>query len=337
MKKQINIFYSWQSDLDRETNQKAIRVQIKKSIGILEEQYDDYNLNLDEATERVAGSPEIPLTILNKINNSDIFVCDLTTVNGDTNDIRKMPNPNVIFELGYATSILGWERIIMLFNGNYGNFKEELPFDLEKRRVVSYNISDKDDNNGKGNLRDSIKNNLEMIILNNPGKVSEKNKSSDKIDPRKKDVQKLSEILSSIHIPTFDSFLHYLPNRILHKIFFFLYDFEAVFYSTSYHIYDQELNEKIEVFFTLWQKTLQHSNLFSPDESGNYILYIPFDIFKNKEDEEEFILLTKESILLREKFVDFLKYVRGTFLEIDVDELSEMAGDKYSKSIANKK
>jgi len=32
----------------------------------------------------------------------------------------------------------------------FGDFKIELPFDLEKRRVTAFTINDKADNNGKG-------------------------------------------------------------------------------------------------------------------------------------------------------------------------------------------
>jgi hypothetical protein len=43
----------------------------------------------------------------------------------------------VLFELGYASAILGWERIIMVQNTAYGEI-EDLPFDLRGRRVLQY-------------------------------------------------------------------------------------------------------------------------------------------------------------------------------------------------------
>jgi len=82
----------------------------------VENQIDDVIFKLDEATRNVPGSPNIPMTIFDKIIKSDIFICDLTTINTNATDIqRKTPNPNVLIELGFAISQLGWHRIIMLF------------------------------------------------------------------------------------------------------------------------------------------------------------------------------------------------------------------------------
>lgn len=335
MKKEINIFYSWQSDLDRETNQKAIRIVLKKVATNLEENFDEFVVTVDEATREVEGSPEIPTTILNKINNCDIFVCDLTTVNNDTNDKRKMPNPNVTFELGYAVSILGWDRIIMLFNKNYGDFETELPFDLEKRRIVSFKVSDKEDSSGKGGLRTDLKNNIELIIKNDPEKKS--NLNDKKVDIRKKDVENLSNLLATIHINTFDIYLHYLPNRIIDKIYFFFEGFQEIFYSGSFHIYEKELYEKLSDFFVLWNNTLGHSNLYKSNGNGNFILNLQYDVFERKQDQEDLSILVNEVIQLKESFKDLIKFVRHNYLEVDVDELSKIALENYNEYHKDKK
>ncbi len=46
---------------------------------------------------------------------------------------KAMPNPNVLLELGYAAAKLGWDRLVLVMNTNYGH-PEELPFDLRNRR-----------------------------------------------------------------------------------------------------------------------------------------------------------------------------------------------------------
>lgn len=40
-------------------------------------------------------------------------------------------------ELGYAVHKLGWERVICLFNSDYGKISD-LPFDLRNRRIITY-------------------------------------------------------------------------------------------------------------------------------------------------------------------------------------------------------
>ena len=118
--------------------------------------------------------------------------------------------------------------------------------------------------------------------------------------------------------------MNYLPNKIIDKIFFFLYGVQEIVGSALFHIYDKKLETKIINFVELWEKTLRHSNLFRPDGSGNYSLHIPYDVFERKSDEDEFNLLVNESLQLREVFNDLIKFVRTEYLEIDIDELSKI-------------
>lgn len=164
------VFYSWQSDLPRETNRRSIENCIDEAIIKIKQEDDTIKINLDEAIRNESGSPHIPSTIFRKISECDIFVCDVTTINNSESCERKTPNPNVLIELGYAISVLGWERIIMVFNKKFGNFETELPFDLEKRRVTSFAINDKNDSNGKGNLTAVLQEAIKAILEKNPPK-----------------------------------------------------------------------------------------------------------------------------------------------------------------------
>ena len=40
----------------------------------------DINITLDESIKKVQGSPDIINTILYKIKNSDIFICDISSI-----------------------------------------------------------------------------------------------------------------------------------------------------------------------------------------------------------------------------------------------------------------
>lgn len=48
-------------------------------------------------------------------------------INGDYAGC-KTPNPNVMIELGYAIKSLGWDRIILLYDKDFGEI-EEIPFE----------------------------------------------------------------------------------------------------------------------------------------------------------------------------------------------------------------
>ena len=84
----------------------------------------------------MSGAPEISTTILRKIEDCSIFVADVTPV-GSLIDGRATPNPNVLFELGYAWHRLGESRVILVLNEAFGS-PMDLPFDLLKRSLVLY-------------------------------------------------------------------------------------------------------------------------------------------------------------------------------------------------------
>jgi hypothetical protein len=134
---QRTVFYSWQSDLPNGTNRSFIESCLNKAIKELKSAQPRLDPCLDRDTANVPGSPDIAATILDKIDNCQVFVCDTSIVQGGQ---RSMPNPNVLFELGYAVKRLGWDRVICIANEHFGAV-ERLPFDVRQRRVKCYTLS----------------------------------------------------------------------------------------------------------------------------------------------------------------------------------------------------
>ncbi|MBK7969369.1 MAG: hypothetical protein IPK08_10740 [Bacteroidetes bacterium] len=158
----MTIFFSWQSDLNFKNNKNFIEGCIKTAIN--EFNKDNkllVNFTLDKDTSGEPGNPEIINTILNKIDNSRMFICDLSIINSDYHG-RKAPNPNVIFELGYAIKSLGWEKIVCIVNQEFG-LAEDLPFDIKQRRIIGYNLSIKDKQIEKKKIVVTIKTNLTIL------------------------------------------------------------------------------------------------------------------------------------------------------------------------------
>jgi hypothetical protein len=134
------IFYSWQSDLPRSRNQDFIDECINEAIAKFSGGLGvEVVPSIDRDTQGEPGSPAIADTILAKIDNCDMFVCDVSIINNDENPKRPTPNPNVLLELGWAAKRLGWKRITSVFNLAYGKI-QDLPFDLKQRRVVDYSL-----------------------------------------------------------------------------------------------------------------------------------------------------------------------------------------------------
>ena len=100
-------------------------------------------LRVDEGTSGVPGWPEITSTILQKIEQCEVFLADITPINGPESPFRLTPNPNVLFELGYALATgLGRIRIICVVNAAYlpGGDPKELPFDVRASRPVRFSL-----------------------------------------------------------------------------------------------------------------------------------------------------------------------------------------------------
>ena len=95
-------------------------------------------------------------SIYKKIEKSKIFIADISIINSESTG-RKTPNPNVLIELGYAARSLGWEKIICIYNIDYGLI-DDLPFDLKQRRPLTYSLRNKS--------KAEVRNEISKIISN---------------------------------------------------------------------------------------------------------------------------------------------------------------------------
>jgi hypothetical protein len=133
----FTIFYSWQSDSEAKYNRYFIERCINQAITNIKSS-DDIKIDpvLDRDTLNQPGSIPIVDTILKKIDSCGIFLSDVTIINPLSSE-RKMANPNVLMELGYATAKLGHTRVINVMNTVYGDPQENsqiLPFDIRHLR-----------------------------------------------------------------------------------------------------------------------------------------------------------------------------------------------------------
>lgn len=154
-----SIFYSWENDLPTKTHRYFIERCIRDALKTLEKEAKVY-MDYDRDTMGLMGSPGIVESIFDKIDKSVLFVCDVSIINSETEG-KKAPNPNVLIELGYAASKLGWERIVCLFDSNTGKV-EDLPFDLRHKRVTPFNP---DDPNEKQRITSILAANIKSLYV----------------------------------------------------------------------------------------------------------------------------------------------------------------------------
>lgn len=141
---EFKIFFSWQSDLSSNKTTRFIDECLTEVESILQ---NIVSIKPDRATEGLTGSPDITESIFSKIDDADLFIADLSIVNKfivqdeNTEENRKFtPNPNVLLETGYAARALSWDRVICLFNQQYGN-PNDFPFDIDHRRMTPYQFT----------------------------------------------------------------------------------------------------------------------------------------------------------------------------------------------------
>ena len=142
----ITIFYCWQSDIPGQ--REMIREELLAHAYRLEAE-NDCHVEVDEDTRSVAGMIPIADAVLEKIRNADIFVCDISPVatihrkDEEGYNIpgveKKMPNSNVMLELGYALRNMHSSRIIALANTQGDKWHDgEMPFDIFNRQYIKF-------------------------------------------------------------------------------------------------------------------------------------------------------------------------------------------------------
>jgi hypothetical protein len=147
------VFYAWQEDRDTERNKKFVRKAIEKAVArVAKDSTIEDSPRLDHDTKGLPGTPEIAASIFAKITECGVFVADVTCVASTTTHdgrTKMLPNANVLVELGFAASAIGWDRIVLVMNEAYGG-AQYLPFDVQhRRRPFVYTLEDVGDRAAK--------------------------------------------------------------------------------------------------------------------------------------------------------------------------------------------
>lgn len=160
----MKIFYSWQSDSPNAVNRRFIREALDEAITRIE--WKDTVLEsprVDSGMEGISGTPEVASVMFEKISESSLFVGDVTlvgSINTGTQE-KKVSNPNVTLELGYAAGILGWDRIICVMNEAFGK-REEQAFDVRNRRFpINYTLESESE---KKKVKEDLIQNLAVAL-----------------------------------------------------------------------------------------------------------------------------------------------------------------------------
>lgn len=141
----MKVFWSWQSDTPGKVGRHFVRnalhtaiEQLKQApdVGEPTERETRLEMYVDQDRKGISGSPDLARVILEKIEQSAVFVADVTPVGVIPNEskapAKKLINSNVAIELGYALHALTDRALLMVMNGHYGD-RTDLPFDLQSK------------------------------------------------------------------------------------------------------------------------------------------------------------------------------------------------------------
>lgn len=133
------VFYSWQSD--KVKVRRSIFRELKKvQKSLLKE---GLVLHIEQDTSERIGTKNIEEEVLHKIRNCDAFVADLTPIckidaeKGSHKFAKLIPNPNVMYECGYALSQIGLDRMILVASLEDGENQSLLPFDINHNTITN--------------------------------------------------------------------------------------------------------------------------------------------------------------------------------------------------------
>ncbi|WP_321969274.1 hypothetical protein [Paraburkholderia tropica] len=255
--------------------------------------------------------------------------------------MKASPNPNVVFELGYAVARLGWERVVLLFNTQYGEFPGDLPFDFDRHRAMPFKAVASTDANGQnsavksrnagaaGQLTAGLQRAIELVVEHDPARPT--SQMSDDEIKRARDVTNITWILETVHHPTLDSFYLDAPKYLTHKLLDMWTSFSAVLNDSLFHLYDKELGERLREFHDAFNCAVIREEMYdSPGSGTGERLIFQSNACPFEESQKIYGELTAARDRMYKAMTAILERIRDRYIEVDLDAASRTAGARLA-------
>lgn len=260
---------------------------------------------------------------MQKISLSQIVVSDITLITGRSKK-RSYPNPNVMFELGYAVAEIGWNRIIALTNDKYGFKPENLPFDINSQRVSPYNSE-----NSKKDLENLLTSAIETIIIKNPKTPQELRGVTPEKVMHEKDVERISQLMSYMHTYTIETFLSDLPNIMHYDAGICWESFNSLMKSNAFYIHDKSILKLLNSLHHDWSQLLSCGTPYYEDinNSAHQIFKKSrrYDSLNGNAAMEAWDEIQTLANKMKITFRDLLDKIHINYIEIDIDDTNAKA------------
>lgn len=333
----IKIFYAWEDDLPRKFNRYAIKTALTVAGAEIEESLSTalgqpIKVIIDEATRDLPGSPHIPTAILEKIESADLFVADVSAINSEQKDeSKKTPNPNVVFELGYAIAYLGWERVLLLVNEVHGPIKA-LPFDFDRQRASPFRMAD----SGIGSpdeLRRMLRYAISLILEKDPP-LPRASRFDRAQAQRERDLANLRWLLQWVHWPTIDDHIAKGAKFLSMASTVFFDEVESIVSSSSFHICDEDLRKAVRRFVKDWRDSMKYDHYVDRFRAPGFVFILSDHPPTRTRELADWKYMDEARRRLRTSTDSLLNLLRAKFPEIDIRATSNATAASYDAEMA---
>lgn len=307
----VTVFFSWQSDIPELRS--YLTERLISVIKELEKAYPDKKLILDMDTRNCSGSQDIHKVVFKKIYNCSIFIADVSITNV-TSIEKKLPNSNVMIELGFAIRSVGWDRIIQLFDEETWK-PEQLPFDIRSHEDLVFSRTKNINKKEITDFENKLKEKLKKIIDENPPRFCEYGYSVEELR-RMNDISTIEVFLRSIPIASIDAFIQDMPYKFNKKVLGIFEEFEYSFKSNSFYLFDGKIKRIFNKFYESWNKCLSYGRCFVFNTKTNYFIFTdnPYDPYQDSDNEE----LTENIRIFQKSFKKLLEEIRINWPEVSL-------------------
>lgn len=310
----ITLFFSWQSETGSKNELNRL---ISTAINNVCSSRICNEIIYTESTTNGCGSQNIVDIIIEGIKSCDIFLADISSV--ISLDGKGYSNPNVMYELGVASAILGWERIILLYNNDDVDFNSR-PFDIHQNRTLIL-TREVDESIKADNLSKAIF----KIIHDNPQRNIPKDYyfGRAKLIKHEHDARKIQEMFSLVFdLESWDNLFKGVGTSFCSHFLEYWEDFVAIYDRISWYIYDEKMRSLIDKFaldMNVFMNRL--CEIYREISSGKFLI-------KENMDEDDHQLLVEKQKQINDVHLDFLEiltYIKEEYVEVDLDNCSKEA------------
>lgn len=312
------LFFSWQSDTLYQAERTVIRAALSGCSKKMISDNKNISLFITESVQDTSGALYIPDVIMKKIRQCDIFIADVTPIT-TLNSIDKnknIPNPNVVFELGYAVAHLGWDRIILLYNVE----KHELnsaPFDFDRHKIIKFNASADEKKSQINTLEGVLLKEISGILTINPPRSTVKSPVDIK---QERDALTIRGFINDIDMHQMSQMFSSMPNHLPKEIINISDHIFSNINDVNFYLYNKKSLDIIQLFAAKFENVIKYLDFY---EDGQLISHKKLNLrYIGLVDRElgtdTLIEITDAMLDLKQAYKALVKMLHEDYMEIDI-------------------